>query len=144
MTGHGLKVARMHIRSLERFNFDSVLLPLNYSPMQNAEYSRDFNELAAICRERDVALQTIKSICRRPKNADSPSRATWYEPLEKPEDIRRAVRWVLGHENVFLNTVGDIHVLPRVLEAVAEYRAAPTNADMEAMHGALEMAPLFA
>lgn len=143
VTGHGLEVAKRHLQSLEQFDFDSVLLPLNYSLMQNAEYATDFNELAAICAERNVAMQTIKSICRCPKNSDSPKRATWYEPLEKPADITRAVHWVLGHENVFLNTVGDIHVLPLVLQAAAEYSTAPSDAAMEQMHQAQNMAPLF-
>jgi aryl-alcohol dehydrogenase-like predicted oxidoreductase len=143
VTGHGLGIARMHIRSLEQFDFDSVLLPLNYSLMQNEEYSEDCNELAAICRERNVAIQTIKSICRRPKNSASPSRATWYEPLENEHDIRRAVHWALGHDEVFLNTVGDIHVLPLVLEAAAEYSAAPSDEEMAAMHEERAIAPLF-
>lgn len=143
VTGHGVGIARMHIRSLERFDFDAVLLPLNYSMMQNPEYARDFNELAAICRERNVALQTIKSICRRPKTANSPKRATWYETLEEQGDIHRAVHWVLGNEQAFLNTAGDIHLLPRVLEAASEYITPPTEDEMAAMHKALEMAPLF-
>jgi hypothetical protein len=88
-------------------------------------------------------MQTIKSICRRPKNSGSLPRATWYEPLENPEDIRRAVHWVLGHEDVFLNTVGDIHVLPLVLEAASQYSAVPSDAEMEAMHAEREMSPLF-
>jgi aryl-alcohol dehydrogenase-like predicted oxidoreductase len=143
VTGHGVGIARMHIRSLELFDFDSVLLPLNYPMMQNAEYARDFNELAAICRERNVALQTIKSICRRPKTAESPKRVTWYEALEERSDIRRAVHWVFGNAQAFLNTAGDIHLLPKVLQAASEYTAPPPDEEMQAMHVALDMAPLF-
>ncbi len=38
VTGHGVSVAAMHRRSLERFAFDSVLLPYNWVQMQNAAY----------------------------------------------------------------------------------------------------------
>ena len=31
VTGHGLRIAGMHLRSLERFEFDSVLMPYNYT-----------------------------------------------------------------------------------------------------------------
>ena len=144
VTGHGLEVAKRHQQSLARFDFDAVLLPLNFSMMQNPEYADDFNALHAMCRERDVAMQTIKSICRKPKNDDSPQRATWYEPLENPDDIQRAVHWVLGHEGIFLNTVGDIHVLPLVLEAAAENAEMPSDEEMEAMHETRAMEPLFA
>ena len=143
VTGHGVGIARFHLRSLERFDFDSVLLPLNYSMMQNAEYSRDFNKLAAVCRERNIAMQTIKSVCRRPKNANSPKTASWYEPLLEPDDIRRAVHWVLGHDGMFLNTIGDIHVLPRVLEAASEYSRPHSDEEMKTMHAEKEIVPLF-
>ena len=144
VTGHGLEVAKRHQESLARFDFDAVLLPLNFSMMQNDEYAADFNALREICRERDVAMQTIKSICRRPKNDASPQRATWYEPLEKPDDIQRAVQWVLAHDEVFLNTVGDIHVLPLVLAAASEDVDAPSDEAMAAMHETRAMEPLFA
>jgi len=144
VTGHGLETPRRHIESLNRFDFDSVLLPFNYSLMQNEQYARDFNELAALCCEREVAMQTIKSICRCPKNEDSLPRATWYEPLEEKDDIRRAVHWALGRDGIFLNAVGDIHVLPPFLEAVANFSAPPSDDEMEAIHDEKAMAPLFA
>ena len=62
VTGHGVTVAAMHRRSLERFPFDSVLLPLNYTMLQNPDYASDFDALAETCRERRVAMQTIKSL----------------------------------------------------------------------------------
>lgn len=144
VTGHGLEVAKRHQQSLARFDFDAVLLPWNFSMKQNEEYAADFNALREICRERDVAMQTIKSICRRPKNDSSPQTATWYEPLQNPDDIRRSVHWLLAHDNVFLNTVGDIHVLPLVLEAAAENVDAPSDEEMAEMHETRAMEPLFA
>ena len=143
VTGHGLEVARRHLQSLEQFDFDAVLLPLNYSLMQNAQYSADFKELASLCAERNVAMQTIKTICRGPKNAESLPSATWYEPLEELEDIARATHWALGWGNIFINTAGDIGLLPSVLQAASEYSAAPSDAEMQAMHAAREMSPLF-
>ena len=65
VTGHGLRIAEMHRRSLERFDFDSVLLPYNFSLMQIAGYRADVDALRAVCAERSVAVQTIKSIARR-------------------------------------------------------------------------------
>src|SRR5437764_14057889 len=62
VTGHGVTVAAMHRRSLERFPFDSVLLPCNFVMMQNPAYAADFEALSATCAERGVAFQTIKGI----------------------------------------------------------------------------------
>jgi aryl-alcohol dehydrogenase-like predicted oxidoreductase len=143
VTGHGTGIARMHRRSLERFDFDSVLLPYNYPMMQNREYAADFEALVALCRERNVAVQTIKAITRSPWDDRPHTAATWYEPLTDQADIDLAVHWVLGRPGVFLNTAGDIHVLPQVLDAASRYREAPSDEAMARLVAEREMAPLF-
>lgn len=143
VTGHGLTAPAMHRRSLERFDFDTVLLPYNYPLIQNPQYAADFEALTAVCRERNVAVQTIKSLCRRPWGDRPHTRATWYEPLEDQEAIDKAVHWVLGRPEVFLNTTGDIHVLPKLLDAAARFTQRPTDAAMAALVVTQEMTPLF-
>ena len=144
VTGHGLPIARMHQRSLERFAFDSVLLPYSYILMQNPEYAADFEELATYCQAHDVAMQTIKAIVHAPWGDHQHTRTTWYQPLEAQDDIDAAVHWVLGRPGMFLNTVGDIHVLPKVLDAASRFQAAPSDAEMQARLEKMAMEPLFA
>lgn len=143
VTGHGITVAAMHKRSLEQFDFDSVLLPYSYILMQSPQYAADFEALVELCAQRNVAVQTIKSITRAPWGERERSRATWYEPLEEQADIDKAVHWVLGREGMFLNTVGDINVLPKVLDAAARFTTRPSDAEMQAELEKLAMAPLF-
>ena len=142
VTGHGTSVAAMHLRSLERFDFDSVLLPYNYAMMQNAQYAADFAALMANCEERKVAVQTIKGITRGPWGDKVQNRATWYEPLEKQSEIDTTVHYVLNRPNLFLNTVGDIHLLPKVLDAASRFRPMEQIAVEESL-SQLDMAPLF-
>jgi len=144
VTGHGLEVAARHSASLERFPFDSVLLPYSYVMMRNPRYAADFEALATTCAERGVAVQTIKAITRRPWGPRPQDRATWYQPLEDPSAIELAVHWVLGREGFFLNTVGDVDLLPRVLEAAASFERRPDDAEMERLVRDEEMSPLFA
>jgi aryl-alcohol dehydrogenase-like predicted oxidoreductase len=143
VTGHGVEVATRHRQSLERFPFDAVLLPYSFVMMQNPAYAGAFEALATVCRERGVAIQTIKAITRRPWGDRERDRATWYEPLEDREALTRSVHWVLGREDVFLNTVGDIDVLPRVLEAAATFRGRPSDERMLAVLRDQAMEPLF-
>jgi aryl-alcohol dehydrogenase-like predicted oxidoreductase len=143
VTGHDTVVPKMHMRSLERFDFDSVLLPFSYLMMQNPQYAADFEALMEVCEERNVAVQTIKSLVRRPWGDREQTRATWYEPLEDQAAIDRTVHWVLGRPGIFLNTVGDIHVLPKVLDAANRFEARPPEEEMEALEERLDMAPLF-
>ena len=144
VTGHGVEVARRHLASLERFPFDTVLLPYNYVMMSNPRYFADFERLAQVCAERGVAVQTIKSITRRPWSGAQPAdRPTWYEPLTDPAAIDLAVRWVLGRPDVFLNTAGDPELLPAVLAAAERFGERPGDADMRALVERAAMAPLF-
>ena len=121
ITGHGLQIAATHRRSLQRFDFDSVLLPYNYITMQNQYYAENFNALVALCQERNVAVQTIKSIAYRPWMEQEHTRTTWYKPLEDQRDIDMAMWWVLARPGIFLDTVGDINLLPRVLDAASRF-----------------------
>lgn len=144
VTGHGVMAPAMHQRSLERHEFSSVLLPYNYPMMQNSRYAADTEALLQLCRRRNVAVQTIKSATRRPWGDRPHTRASWYEPLEAQADIDRAVHWVLGRPGLFLNTIADLQLLPRVLDAVARFQQAPPEAEMQAAAERLSMEPLFA
>ncbi|NJN99988.1 MAG: aldo/keto reductase [Anaerolineales bacterium] len=143
VTGHDVAITGMHMRSLERFDFDSVLLPYSYVMMQNPEYAAGFEALTAVCRQRNVAVQTIKGVTRRPWGDRPQTRQTWYEPLEDQAAIDHAVHWILGRPDIFLNTVGDMTVLPKILDAASRFQAAPTEAEMQADLASQEMAPLF-
>jgi aryl-alcohol dehydrogenase-like predicted oxidoreductase len=144
VSGHGVTVARMHLRSLERFPFDSVLLPYNPMMMRNPAYSADFEELAAVCAERAVALQTIKGITLGPWNEKEHTHGTWYEPLTEQRDIDLAVNYVLARPGVFLNTPGDARLLPGVIDAAARSGLPPSPDEMDALIERCGMAPLFA
>jgi aryl-alcohol dehydrogenase-like predicted oxidoreductase len=143
VTGHGLTVARMHKRSLERFPFDSVLAPYNYAQMRDPVYAADFEALAAVCVERGVALQTIKSIALAPWHGREQTASTWYEPLRDATDIDLAVHWVLGRPEVFLNTVGDVTLLPKVLDAASRFASRPQDEAMDDLVGRSSLIPLF-
>jgi aryl-alcohol dehydrogenase-like predicted oxidoreductase len=125
VTGHGTRVAAMHLRSLERFPFDSVLLPYNPAMMRDAEYARDFERLLGVCRERGVAVQTIKSVARRrwPEGGVPSDASTWYEPLRDPVEIEHAVHWALARPGVFVNAAGDLRLLGPMIRAAESFEA---------------------
>jgi len=139
VTGHGLSIPKMHQRSLGRFHFDSVLCPYNWVQMQDPRYAETFNGLAELCQERDVALQTIKSLAYKPWEGRAKTASTWYEPLQDQAEIDLAVSWVLADPQVFLLTTGDVDVLPKLLDAAERAGERPSDEQM----AQLEFAPLF-
>jgi aryl-alcohol dehydrogenase-like predicted oxidoreductase len=143
VTGHGWTIPAMHHRSLGRFDFDSVLLPYNYFMAQDERYRQSFEALLALCRDRNVAVQVIKSIARGPWGTADRTHTTWYQPLEDQADIDRAVHWVLDVPGVFVNTVGDLTLLPRVLDAAARFTRRPPDDEMGTMLASARMTSLF-
>jgi len=143
VTGHGVTVAAQHLRSLQEYPFDSVLLPYNFAMSRDERYIADFEELFAACVERGAAIQTIKSITRGPWGDRQPSANTWYEPLTDQDAIDTAVGWVLGREGVFLNTVGDINILPKVIDAAERFSERPNDEQMRGLEAAFGLEPLF-
>ncbi len=144
VTGHGLQAPAQHRRSLERFPFDSVLFPYNYVQLRDPAYARDAATLLSLCADRGVAVQTIKAITLGPWHGERPaSPTTWYEPLHDQREIDLAVRWVLGNERVFLNTVGDVGLLPLVLDAASRGGARPNDDEMDELLRRRGMSPLF-
>jgi aryl-alcohol dehydrogenase-like predicted oxidoreductase len=143
ITGHGLRIPAMHLRSLERFDFASVLFPVNFVLLDNPAYRADVVELLAVCADRGVAVQTIKSIARGRWTDGSAAHFSWYDPLTDPEAIGRAVRFVLSDPQMFLNTTSDARLLPHVVDAAAGDLSRPTDDEMRADVETYGITPLF-
>jgi hypothetical protein len=144
ITGHGDKVPEMHKQSLERFDFDTILLPYNYLQMQKSRYASNFNELIEICQKRNIAIQTIKSVVRRPWGTRSKTHNTYfYEPLTTQEAIDKAVHWSLGLPNNFLITAGDTQILPMILDANARFEKPPSEIEMTNLVNEFDMQPII-
>ena len=144
VTGHGWDVAAMHRRSLERFDFDAVLMPWNWFCAHHERYAPDFEATVALCEKRKVAIQTIKALARGPWAAGAEkNHTTWYQPLEEAAEIRAAVRWVLARPGIFLNSVGDVDLLPAVLQAADELGEAPTDEVMAKLSERTGLSSIF-
>ena len=144
VTGHGNKVPAMHMQSLEHFDFDAVLLPYNYCQMQNARYAADFSKLYALCRERNVAMQTIKSIAGRPIGEGARKYNTYfYEPLETEEAIEKSVHWAMGLEGTFVITAGDMQLVPKTLDAAEKFSRRPSDVEMNRLMKEQKIEPIF-
>jgi len=144
VTGHGNETAAMHKQSLERFDFDTILLPYSYLQMQNSRYAADFNELVELCRKSKVAIQTIKSAAKQPWGKRSKTYNTYfYEPLESQKAIDKSVHWALGLQNSFVITAGDMQILPKMLDAATRFKERPSDEEMRALVNEFDIKEIF-
>jgi aryl-alcohol dehydrogenase-like predicted oxidoreductase len=144
ITGHGVHAPEVFLQALARFDFDSVLFPLNSVQMANPDYRRDAEELIRACRERDVGTMVIKSITRGPWGDRPETHTTWYRPFTEPADVQSAIDFVLSHDVMGICTVGDTTLLPLVLEACERFAPMAADAREALIAEASEHEPLFA
>lgn len=143
ITGHGMEAPAMHLKSLGKFDFDSVLVPYNYTQMKIPAYAADFKKLMETCKARNVAVQTIKSISRGTLDNAPKKYTMWYSPLDEQKAINHAVQWVLGNPQAFLNSPADTTLFPKVLEAANAEGERPSDETMEADIRNFGITPLF-
>ena len=143
VTGHGLRIPSMHLRSLAEFDFDAVLFPFNHSLLSIDQYRDDVTALREMCRARNIATQTIKAVARRRWDDGTESHRSWYEPLTDSDAIQRAVRYVLSQPDLFLNTTSDATLLPLILEAAQGDLTRPLDEEMNRDIAEFGVTPLF-
>jgi hypothetical protein len=125
ITGHGDQAAATHLEALRRYPFATVLTPLNAKLWSGDDFRRDYTALVDEVQRQDAGLMTIKTVSRRNwpgvqagQEVGDQAYATWYEPLDDPQQIRAAVSWVLAHEEVTgLATAGDVRLLQHLVAA---------------------------
>ena len=144
ITGHGVDSPAVFIEALRRFDFDSVLFPLNSVQYANPTYRRNCEDLLSQCRARDVGSMIIKSITRGPWGEQTHTHNTWYEPFTDREHIQQGVNFVLSQDVTGLCTVGDTCLLPLVLEACHNYTVLSESDQRLLIASADAHEPLFA
>ena len=143
ITGHGAQAPQIYLEALRRFNFDSVLFPLNFVQMARPEYRKYTEELIATCKAKDVGTMIIKAITKAPWGERPHTVTTWYEPFDKMDDIQRALNFALSYDVTGFCTVGDTKILPMVLEACENFKRMHAAELEEMIRSGKEYEPLF-
>jgi len=143
ITGHGADAPKIYLEALRRFDFDSVLFPLNFVQMGNPEFRKNAEELIATCKAKDVGTMIIKTITKGPWGEKQKTATTWYEPFDQADEIQRAVNFALSYDVTGLCTAGDTRILPMVLNACENFERMENNKIDEMIQSGQQFKPLF-
>ncbi len=143
ITGHGLEVPEVFIEALNRFNFDTVLFPLNFILFANPDYRFQAQELLALCAQRDIGVMIIKSIARGPWGEKKKKNTTWYEPFIDKRWIQKSINFALSQPITGICTAGDVTLLPLILEACENFYSYSQDEQDALIAQAGEFEPLF-
>ena len=121
ITAHGPQAPATILEALNRFDFDTVMFPLNPAAARDAGYRKDSEALLAKCEGRDIGVQTIKMIARGGWGDGEKQTNTWYDPHREQPDIDRSLWWVLSQPMHTAPSCGDVDLLPKVLDAAERF-----------------------
>ena len=143
ITGHGADAPQIYLEALRRFDFDSVLFPLNFVQMANPEFRKYTEELIATCKAKDVGTMIIKAITKGPWGEKAHTATTWYEPFDKMDDIQPAVNFGLSYDVTGFCTPGDTKILPMVLKSCENFNRLGNSELEEMIKSGKQYEPLF-
>lgn len=143
ITGHGVHAPEVFIEALRRFDFDSVLFPVNFVQYADPAYKQKAEELLRLCHKKNVGSMLIKSITKAPWGNQNPQFDTWYEPFTDIEMIHKSVSFALSQDATGICTAGDTRLLPMVLEACEAYKPMSASEQSKLIQSADLYRPLF-
>ena len=143
ITGHGVEAPAVFLEALRRFDFDTVLFPINFVQYTDREYRRNAEELLRQCRQRDVGTMIIKALAKGPWGDKPKVYDSWYEPFDDPVMIQTAVNFALSQDVTGLCTSADVNILPMFLEACQRFTPLETTEQEELITQAGQYEPLF-
>jgi aryl-alcohol dehydrogenase-like predicted oxidoreductase len=144
ITGHGLQAPVVFQEALKRFDFDTVMFPLNPRLFAMPDYRAEAEKLLAMAQERDVGVMIIKSMAKGLWGEREKQYLSWYEPWDQQDKINEGVRFALSQPGVTaIASAGDVRLLPKVLKAAEAFEPLDED-DREALISAwADLEPIF-
>jgi aryl-alcohol dehydrogenase-like predicted oxidoreductase len=143
ITSHGMEAPAVLMEALDRFDMDSILFPVNGRMWADGEYRRQAEALLQKAAEKDVGSMAIKAVARGPWDGRPQRYHTWYEPLEDPQAVERALRFTLSQPVTGAISAGDARLLPAILDAAERFRPMETAEQAEFVGVAEQYGQIF-
>ncbi len=140
ITGHRPFV---HVEALNRFDFDTVLFPLNRVLMAHRNDFNDFTPLVEICRKKDVGTIVIKAITKRPWTGNMHGYQTWYEPFDSQAEIDKSLWYVLSQDITTTAMSSDLRLWPMLIDAAERFKPLDAMQQQEVVFQVRRYQPLF-
>jgi aryl-alcohol dehydrogenase-like predicted oxidoreductase len=131
------------IEALKRFDFDSVMFPLNFVLRRHRRPENDFEPLIKLAIEKDVGRIAIKTVAKQPWKSKKHAYETWYEPFDEQEAIDRSLWFALTQDITSAVTPGDVRLLPKVLNSGQRFRKLDEAEQERLILSAEGLEPLF-
>jgi len=136
------------LAAMDRFDFDSVLLPVNFACWMQGDFPPRVLDMA---RRKGLTILALKALARQNWPADAPPGSPrrkqypgcWYEPITDPHEAGLALRFTLGQGVTAALPPGAEEVFWLAVSLAADLRplSAEEEGELRALAGGLS--PVF-
>jgi len=127
---------------LDRFDFDTILFPINFATWYAGNFGPQVVERA---HEKKMGILAIKSMARCPWPEDEKNRIPkcWYKPLSDPDDALMALRFTLSHPVTAAIPPGNEKLFSMALELISRFEPLKPGEIIDIKKRGLAEEPLF-
>ena len=139
-SAHSEEVA---LAALDRFPFDSVLFPFNFTCLHQGNFGP---KIYAKAEAKGVGLLALKALarCPWPQGADrSAYSKCWYQPLTDLRESEIGLRFTLSKNITAAVTPGEEAMFRRALEIASRFTPLSVEEEEEAKRMAASLQPIF-
>jgi len=130
-------------RALKRFEFDTVLLPVNCVLKAHPQPENDYEPVLALAEEKGLGAIAMKAIAKEPWPNEKKPYKTWYQPFNTQREIDEALRFTLSQDVTTATTSSDIRLATMMIEAAERFKPMSKEEQTELVMRVSPYKPLF-
>jgi predicted aldo/keto reductase-like oxidoreductase len=132
------------VAAMDRYNFDTVLFPLNWLLVSQANFGLQILKKA---QEKQMGILCLKSMAKTVWPADQaknhPEPKCWYQPAAFPHEASLGLRWTLGHPITAALPPGDEKYFRLAMDVAQNYKPLEPHEEQALLGGGAGVEPLF-
>jgi len=131
------------MRALKRFDFDTVLLPVNCVLRAHSQPENDYEPVLALAKEKGIGVIAMKAIAKGPWPNEKRPYRTWYQPFDTQKEIDEALWFALSQDVTTATSSSDIGLATMMIDAAERFTPMSKEEQMELVSKVSSFKPLF-
>jgi aryl-alcohol dehydrogenase-like predicted oxidoreductase len=140
-SAHSVETA---LAALERYNFDTILFPINFVSFTQADFGPQVLEKA---QQKGMGILALKSMAKTTwtdaEKKDHPHPKCWYHPAGFPDEAALGLRWTLSHPITAAVPPGDEAYFRLAMDVAQSYKPITPSEEETLLAGALNTNSIF-
>jgi aryl-alcohol dehydrogenase-like predicted oxidoreductase len=132
------------LAALDRYNFDTILFPVNWVLFTQADFGAKILKKA---QEKQMGILALKAMAKTTWPADQkqnhPEPKCWYQPARYPDEATLGLRWTLGHPVTAAIPPGDEKYFRLAMDVAQNFKPLEAHEEQALLSGGHGVEPIF-